>query len=93
MKTCFRPLPGSFLFHPVVGKWDDGNDKSFRPLPGSFLFHQYYGHDVVQKGLVSVPCRGLFYFINNGLMIISMLRGGFRPLPGSFLFHRNKTKI
>ena len=36
---------------------------------------------------VSVPCRGLFYFIMSEAYAIELFFYCFRPLPGSFLFH------
>ena len=66
----------------------------FRPLPGSFLFHLFYGW--VWRWLwiiVSVPCRGLFYFIKIAdLDNLPDCRYSFRPLPGSFLFHNKINK-
>ena len=110
---CFRPLPGSFLFHrltvfnifflscvsvPCRGlfyfilSFDFTNSLAnilfpspagvffissyflriqknmallcFRPLPGSFLFHRLTVFNIFFLSCVSVPCRGLFYFIN-----------------------------
>ena len=59
----FRPLPGSFLFHLKYAK-SQVLPLSFRPLPGSFLFHLYtMARNTRSIKLVSVPCRGLFYFI------------------------------
>ena len=83
---------------------------SFRPLPGSFLFHPEKEAEQARLKAVSVPCRGLFYFIDiifygfwcimlgfpspAGVFFISSTKTtkkvtpvGFRPLPGSFLFH------
>ena len=108
---CFRPLPGSFLFHrmtmtglmniwkkvsvPCRGlfyfitrletveksvfkfpspagvffissmavSWMNILILSFRPLPGAFLFHQSEAEAKLKELRVSVPCRGLFYFI------------------------------
>ena len=135
---CFRPLPGSFLFHPDVKHYEQNKQRSFRPLPGSFLFHQFkYDFNVHSDGfpspagvffissllqsendtqycvasfrplpesflfhhlehfrlllfcVVSVPCRGLFYFIQKMKVSVYYERkNSFRPLPGSFLFHR-----
>ena len=59
----------------------------FRPLPGSFLFHQSRGKIMELTIFVSVPCRGLFYFIKD-FIDTGKDANSFRPLPGSFLFHR-----
>ena len=83
----FRPLPGSFLFHLLLFRLMKKG--SLFPSPaGAFLFHR-----MTMTGLmniwkkVSVPCRGLFYFITGTTSWLKRFTISFRPLPGSFLFH------
>ena len=61
----------------------------FRPLPGSFLFHHDRNNYHINYMWVSVPCRGLFYFILYRCYIHRCSRNCFRPLPGAFLFHQH----
>ena len=88
-RNCFRPLPGAFLFHRLKQIKNGLTTQCFRPLPGSFLFHHLYVFGISSPAFwVSVPCRGLFYFINATFKIADELLTSFRPLPGSFLFHQ-----
>ena len=73
-KLCCYDTLASFKFPSPAGVFFISSGKgsragkiesSFRPLPGSFLFHRYYFLWIlVYYAWVSVPCRGLFYFIN-----------------------------
>ena len=60
----FRPLPGSFLFHLLLFRLMKKG--SLFPSPAGVLF---ISSSVLlsESGqiYVSVPCRGLFYFIKN----------------------------
>ena len=63
---CFRPLPGAFLFHQNNNVANSIRLFRFRPLPGAFLFHHVNDVRFNYPCRVSVPCRGLFYFIQDG---------------------------
>ena len=102
---CFRPLPGSFLFHLCVCVWFPSpagvffissiNAKTWNktanefPSPAGVFFISSImtTPKTTNKTKVSVPCRGLFYFIEEE-NYKRKKNNSFRPLPGSFLFHQ-----
>ena len=66
------------------------------PSPaGVFFISSYFKEKNMVKfeNLVSVPCRGLFYFIHYDNTKNNKQNKSFRPLPGSFLFHQTQAQI
>ena len=62
-RACFRPLPGSFLFHHIITMWKQNAHQVSVPCRGLFYFIEINTEDYICPPIVSVPCRGLFYFI------------------------------
>ena len=62
--TGFRPLPGSFLFH-LSCEVKFCEEVSKFPSPAGVFFISSMGlfEPSLTATIVSVPCRGLFYFI------------------------------
>ena len=61
---CFRPLPGSFLFHPLSNTFNEKFVELFPSPAGVFFISSQQGCAIFYSfQWVSVPCRGLFYFI------------------------------
>ncbi len=82
---CFRPLTGSFLFHP-----NNSNDLYLQffefPSPAGvfFISSQTNADRIRNMSDVSVPCRGLFYFINT--LFNSYIRPVLFPSPDGVFF-------
>ena len=82
------PSPaGVFFISSVILYWMWWCRMCFRPLPGAFLFHRCYRQHFWQsRVIVSVPCRGLFYFIFENGICSDELRRVSVPCRGPFYF-------
>ena len=85
LRNGFRPLSGSFFLYLKLASAYLLNLSRFRPLSGSFFLYQLSIKWEVDTQTVSVPYRGLSFYIQ----VRAILGGSLRTFPspiGVFLF-------
>ena len=60
---CFRPLSGSFFLYKDTDMSSPDTSYGFRPLSGSFFLYLLPISSIYPVSVVSVPCRGLSFYI------------------------------